>query len=66
MVLPARADYDRDADVDLTDYGHLQACLAGEWATPPAGCGDAALDGDLDADQADVALFITCLSGPGV
>ncbi len=33
---------------------------------PAAGCSDAALDGDLDVDQADFARFRWCLSGVGV
>jgi len=62
---PARGDFDRDDDVDLQDFGHLQSCLTGLGLPQedPA-CLDARLDGDLDVDQTDVSLFLECLSGP--
>ncbi len=55
-------DFDGDADVDLEDYGHLQAC---QGPTAPAGCGDADLNGDFTIDELDVGVFIECLGGAG-
>ncbi len=58
----APGDFDNDGDVDITDFGHLQACYSGS-AAPTTGCIDADLDGDNDVDQADFALFKNCLGG---
>lgn len=60
----ARADFDRDGDVDQEDFGHLQACLTGSGVLQdnPA-CADARVDGDNDVDQTDVMLFLGCMSG---
>ncbi len=63
----AKPDFDRDGDVDMEDYAHLQACLSG--STMPQdmpACADAKLDADLDVDGADVGRFLRCLSGPNV
>ncbi len=57
-------DFDNDGDVDLDDYGRLQACVAGggvEVSDPQ--CRRARLDGDEDVDAADIGRFIDCLSG---
>ncbi len=63
----AHVDYDRDSDVDQSDFGHFQNCLLGSAVaqTDPA-CQDARLDGDSDVDQADAVIFIRCYSGPGL
>ncbi|HPD29263.1 MAG TPA: fibronectin type III domain-containing protein [Phycisphaerae bacterium] len=64
---PPKADFDLDGDVDLIDFGLLQACISG--ASKPqtaAECQVAKLDGDGDVDQDDCSLFLMCLSGPGV
>ena len=60
------ADFDRDGDVDLDDFAHLQRCLRGPGVVPddPA-CKDARLDDDEDVDVADLRLLQDCLSGPG-
>ena len=60
-------DFDRDGDVDQSDFGHLQVCLTGELAplTDP-NCPDADLDADFHIDQGDLMLFLRCLSGPDV
>jgi hypothetical protein len=55
--------------VDQVDFGHMQDCL--DPASGPAlepDCADANLNQDEDGDitQADVFLFIKCMSGPGV
>jgi hypothetical protein len=60
----ARADFDQDDDVDASDFGHLQGCLAGTAVPLAGGCTNTDLDGDHDADNADVLLFEGCLSGP--
>ncbi len=67
LDLTIPGDTDLDNDVDLTDFGLLQACLSGPGApqTDPA-CTKVLLDTDNDVDQADVSLFLQCLSGPGI
>ncbi|MBI4580186.1 MAG: N-acetylmuramoyl-L-alanine amidase [Planctomycetes bacterium] len=60
-------DMDGDRDVDLEDFGRVQACLLGIGVpqNDPA-CARANLDGDTDVDETDIALFIGCLTAPGV
>jgi hypothetical protein len=60
----ARADYDRDGDVDQEDYGYLQRCLSGAGIAPEPGCAEADLERDNDVDVSDLLAFIQCLSGP--
>jgi len=59
-------DFDRDGDVDQTDFGHLQVCLtSGGVPQQDLRCADARLSpGDDDVDPEDVALFTRCFSGP--
>jgi hypothetical protein len=60
-------DFDGDVDVDLVDFGHLQACFTGAGICPiPAGCEDADLEGDCDVDQNDFAIFQGCMSGANI
>lgn len=64
---PAQVDYDRDGDVDLTDFGAFSSCIAGPGAAPnpplpppptAADCLDAFdTDGDLDVDLDDFKIF---------
>ncbi len=56
-------DFDNDNDVDLQDFGHLQACYSGSGVAPASGCGDADWDGDNDVDQTDFAKFRECFGG---
>lgn len=60
-------DFDDDADVDLTDFAHLQLCLMGNMAvqTDP-NCQNAKLTNDDFVDADDVAVFMRCMSGSGV
>lgn len=60
----ARADFDRDADVDQEDFGYLQQCLSGVAVpqTDPV-CQHACLDTDHNIDQSDLRIFLNCLSG---
>lgn len=58
-------DFDRDGDVDQSDFGHLQVCLTEySYTTIPAHCLDAELDNDSFINQSDVAIFLNCMSGP--
>jgi hypothetical protein len=64
LVTTVPPDFDRDKDVDMTDFGRLQGCFTGPGVpqTNPA-CQVARLDSDDDVDQFDVELFVNCLSG---
>ncbi len=61
------ADFDVDGDVDIEDYGLLQACLSGANVAQllPA-CVPAHLDADTDVDVEDNQRFRNCFSGPTV
>ena len=61
------ADFDRDGDVDLADFGRFQGCFNGpNRPVPPEPlCSAAAdLDGDNDADLTDFGLFQLYFNGP--
>lgn len=67
-AVPAiRADYDKDGDVDLEDFGHFQSCLTGP-AVPQTDpkCQTAKFDSDDDVDQNDWGIFQRCLTGAGI
>jgi len=63
-----RCDFDRDGDVDLSDFAHFQLCLSGPGVPQYAEeCHDARLDdGDNDVDGNDFMLFQPCLTGAGL
>ena len=63
---PPAGDFDHDADVDQSDFGHFQSCLSGAGIaqTDPT-CQDARLDADADVDPDDYALFVKCFGGRG-
>jgi hypothetical protein len=56
-------DFDVDGDVDLDDFGLLEGCLSGPRVLPPLGCARASLDGDVDVDFADFAVFQRTFTG---
>ncbi len=61
QVLAAyRGDFDRDNDVDQADFSVLQLCLDRQL---DAGCAAANLNRTGDINQADVLVFLDCLSG---
>jgi hypothetical protein len=66
--LPAGpGDYDRDGDVDMSDFGYFQRCISGLAVFPAPGCAWADLNpsgGDSDVDGQDTNAFIGCISGP--
>ena len=63
--LPALPDFDKDNDVDQTDYGYFQRCLTGSGQSQPdPACIEARLDADEDVDQDDFGIFQACFSGP--
>ncbi len=62
VVIP---DFDGDGDVDLQDFGYLQACYSGSGITYRTGCGNADWDDDGDVDQTDFTKFKNCLGGAG-
>ncbi len=61
----ALGDLDEDGDVDLADYARFQECHGGEDVPrrDPA-CFAAHFDTDDDVDGADVAGFVSALTGP--
>ena len=56
-------DFDRDGDVDPTDFGVFRPCASGPAIPFPAGCEAEDLDGDSDVDQTDFGVFQRCYSG---
>lgn len=64
--LPVRGDFNRDGDVDQSDFGALQICLTGPNLpqTEPS-CSSAMMDDDTDVDGNDVLLFIACHGAEG-
>ncbi len=63
----APIDFDRDGDVDISDYGKFQVCYTGNGIaqTSPA-CLPARLDADDDVDVTDLNLLLQCMQGAGV
>jgi hypothetical protein len=60
-------DFDRDGDVDMEDFGHLQICYSGPAvAQTDPNCADAKLDSDTDVDVDDATAFLHCLSAPDI
>lgn len=66
-IRTVKPDFDRDGDVDLDDWAHLQACFSGiGMPQTDTACADAMLDTDTDVDTKDRDLFKKCLSGAGI
>ncbi len=59
-------DFDRDGDVDQSDFGAFESCASGPGISRSAGCENRDLDNDGDADQADFAAVQRCYSGEDV
>lgn len=60
-------DYDRDGDVDQSDFAEFQKCLSGSYVPQPdPACSRMLFDIDTDVDQDDLAAWQLCFSGPGV
>lgn len=60
-------DYDRDGDVDQTDFALFQLCLSGQYISQPdTACARMKFDADDDVDQDDVGRWQTCFSGPAI
>jgi len=64
VVDSVAADFDRDRDVDQSDFGHLQKCLTGTGPVGP-GCENADLDEDGCVNNSDFLRLYQCFSGPG-
>jgi hypothetical protein len=60
-------DFDRDGDVDQSDFGRLQACLSGDGVVQgDPSCANTRLDADADVDTSDINIFLPCMSGANV
>ncbi len=67
MAMPAitRADFDRDGDVDLADFGIFQGCFNGpNRPSAAADCCATDFDHDQDTDLSDFGSFQACFNGP--
>jgi hypothetical protein len=66
-IQTASADLDRDGDVDMSDFGHMQNCLTGPYKSQddPA-CQAAKLDTDEDVDGDDLDSLKSCLRGASI
>ena len=62
----APMDFDRDNDVDQTDFGVFQECVSGPAIPVSTGCEAADFDHDGDVDQKDFGIFQRCFSGPNI
>lgn len=64
-VKPVRGDFERDGDVDVSDFAYLQTCLTGSFQMngDPA-CAAADLNRDKYIDGQDLDLFLACFGGP--
>lgn len=64
---PIAGDFDRDGDLDLSDFGRFQSCLSGPGINQPnPACDPARFDDDGDVDLDDLAVFLSCMMGSNV
>ena len=63
VINTVQADFDRDGDVDLTDYLLFVECFTKAGQPHQEGCGDADLDGDGDVDLTDLVSFQSAFTG---
>lgn len=59
-------DLDRDGDVDMADFGVVQACLTGPYDPVPEDCRPTDLDHDGHVNAMDLSVLLQCLGGPGL
>jgi len=65
-VQAVRQDFDRDGDVDVSDFSFFQACFNGPGRPPVfTQCAVADVDQDGDVDVSDFGTFQVCYNGPG-
>ncbi|MCH7813316.1 MAG: hypothetical protein IID40_04770 [Planctomycetes bacterium] len=65
VLAGAGGDTDGDGDVDLMDFGVVQACYADGPGSGFLGvCADLDLDGDGDIDLQDFGWFVAAMGGP--
>ncbi len=64
IQLKAVADFDKDCDVDLDDFGFFQMCFNGPNQPTFPECATADCDGDQDVDLNDFVIFQRCFNGP--
>jgi hypothetical protein len=63
----ARADADRDHDVDQDDFGRFQRCLStGATSLVDPSCVKFDFDGNGSIGLTDSETFLNCVSGPGI
>ena len=60
------ADFDRDNDVDQSDFGIFQSCYTGSGGDIEPGCEVADYDSDEDVDPSDFSVFQSCMAGANV
>jgi hypothetical protein len=63
---PIIADFDRDGDVDLTDFGLLQLCFSGSGVPCNPSCAVTDVNSDGAVDQFDFNSFNNCLTGTNI
>jgi hypothetical protein len=63
VCIQSKMDFDKDSDVDQTDFAHLQNCFSGVGIPYATSCSDTDVDGDDDVDSTDFISFVPCLAG---
>lgn len=65
ILVPPPGDFDRDGDVDDTDFTTFDSCTSGPAIPYTGDCAKADLDHDNDVDQSDFGIWQRCYSGSG-